>query len=342
MFFKTKTHLQTMLSGVFCSRKAFSLYKKSSFFAMAFSAFLLNGAELPTHLQKEVRTIYPEASNFYDAGKGMFLIKNKNGTVCGKVYTETYPDSKRKIGFAGTIEVAVVTDNNDNVSGVLIGKNNETPRWLSRLHKAEFLKRWNKLNLRDVADKDVEAVTGATMSSEAIEHGVRQIAQSALDQPLLIDDPAYLKKEIARLTKLRTQIKSSLDRSEKARKQLRERKDEELELRFIAAVKGNKAAAEFARARGLLFSFRPAGNHSHGSGKRNQQGRVQRQSPIDIAAKAYKANPSAENLTKLKKVILDDYEKRLKAPVSHREINIKKRLEKIDARIAELQKKGAR
>ena len=135
MFFKAVFHHQHTFSDFCHSSKACSLYKKISFCALAFSAPFLTGAEFPVHLQKEVRTLYPGASKFHDAGNGIFLIKNKNGLLYGKVYTENYPDSKRKFGFAGTIEVAVVTDNNDTVSGVLIGKNNETPRRLCRLVK---------------------------------------------------------------------------------------------------------------------------------------------------------------------------------------------------------------
>lgn len=301
----------------------------------------LFAVELDKNFAAEIKKMYPEAAAFSEIKANIFAVKNQKGQVIGKIYTEAAADFQRKFGYADTIEIAVVTDNSDKVTGVLIGKNNETPRWLDRVRKAGFLKQWNKLHLRDAADKKVDAVTGATMSSEAIAHGVRQIAQSAYNKPLQSENAGYTASEIKRLQNLSKLLSMQLKRSGDMRKQLKERKNDVLELNLIAATKDSEAASAFAKSKNLLyFARRPRHNRRSGNRGNAHHHAPLQVSAVDAAAKTYKAAPTAENLAALKKAIESDYLRQLNAPVSPREQNMQRRLEKINAQISALQKHG--
>ena len=121
------------------------------------------------------------------------------------------------------MEVAVLMDTENKVSGVLIGKNNETPRFLDRVRRAGFLKQWNKLRMQEIPDRKIEAVTRATLSSRAIEHGVRQIAESNLNLPLEADKPEYAAAETARLKAMRSRFQSFIEDEDDPPKHIVER-----------------------------------------------------------------------------------------------------------------------
>ena len=83
----------------------------------------------------------------------------------------------RKTEYAGPIPVALCLGSDGRIIGVLTGPNQETPRYLRMLEKKGFFERWNGMTLEEAAERQVDAVTRATYSSDAILHGVRQAAK---------------------------------------------------------------------------------------------------------------------------------------------------------------------
>ena len=135
--------------------------------ALFIGIFSAANAEIPEYFKTEVRHVCKHAHSYTAENSNIYLVKDRQGKVLGKVYTDRFDDAQRKFGYAGTIEVAVLTDTEDKVTGVLIGKNQETPRFLDRIRQAKFLEQWNKLHLKDVSGKKVDAVTRATLSNTA-------------------------------------------------------------------------------------------------------------------------------------------------------------------------------
>ena len=86
-------------------------------------------------------------------------------------------------------------------------------------------------------------------------------------------------------------------------KQLRERKEEELQLRLVAALEGPEAAGKFAEEHKLMFF--------------NHPGRGSRKSPVDLAAEKYKNSKSEADLEALKAAILANYERMLETVPPH-------------------------
>lgn len=110
-----------------------------------------------------------------------YSIRGENGRLLGRLLQETAGDADRKTGYAGTIPVALCLGTDGRITGVLSGPNQETPRYIRMLEKKKFFERWNGMTLEEAAERQVDAVTRATYSSDAIIHGVRRLAQGHLE-----------------------------------------------------------------------------------------------------------------------------------------------------------------
>lgn len=285
----------------------------------AAAAFSVCGAETPAPVKPfaaETARIFPEAKEYAEQKPGIYLVRDGNQKTLGTLYLETIGDDERQFGYAGTIEIAVLFNNNRQVAGILIGRNQETPSFLNRVRAAKFLESWNKLKLEEIPGKQVDTVTGATYSSSAIRAGVRKLAESYLKPAETAPKPkqpaaavpvpttaAPRNPEIIRLERRVATLKRIVSGSQVLLKQLRERKEEELQLRLVAALEGPEAAGKFAEEHKLMFF--------------NHPGRGSRKSPVDLAAEKYKNSKSEADLEALKAAILANYERMLETVPPH-------------------------
>lgn len=285
----------------------------------AAAAFSVCGAETPAPVKPfaaETARIFPEAKEYAEQKPGIYLVRDGNQKTLGTLYLETIGDDERQFGYAGTIEIAVLFDNNRQVAGILIGRNQETPSFLNRVRAAKFLESWNKLKLEEIPGKQVDTVTGATYSSSAIRAGVRKLAESYLKPAETAPKPkqpaaavpvpataAPRNPEIIQLERRVATLKRIVSGSQVLLKQLRERKEEELQLRLVAALEGPEAAGKFAEEHKLMFF--------------NHPGRGSRKSPVDLAAEKYKNSKSEADLKALKAAILANYERMLETVPPH-------------------------
>jgi hypothetical protein len=183
--------------------------------------------------------------------------------------------------------------------------------------------------MSEIPARKVDAVTGATYSSLAISDGVRKLAESYLagEGGTAPAGRAAIEAEIAKLEESVKTHQMVLDASEKLLKQLRERKDEELKLRFIAAVEGKDAATAFAARNNLVYFNHP---------RRGQTA----ESKVETLGKKFKASGDEADRQALEAAILDEYEGlRLRIPSHNQEHE--KALQAAQSRIALLKNKLA-
>lgn len=299
------------------------MLKYSAIIGTVLAGVITAGAlEMPDevkHFSREIRKRLPGAAKYEPAADGTCTIRDENGKIVGTLYLERISDDDRQMGYAGTIEIAVVFDPAGKVAGVLLGRNQETPSFLNRVRAAKFLDQWNGLRMEEILDKQVDTVTGATYSSSAIRAGVRKLAESYLaegkrseeeETGLTAEERAAVERELVQLERKVQMHRRIWESSERLLKQLRERKEEELELRFIAAVDGKEAAAEFAKKHDMMFFNHP---------RRGPE----KKSRTELLGEAYRSSRSAEDLAKLKAAILEDYEGLLLRVPPHNEEHLK-------------------
>lgn len=84
------------------------------------------------------------------------------------------------IGYAGSIPL-VITVRDGVIEAIEPCENDETPRFFSRVEEG-LLPQWIGTPLEDVADKEVDGITGATYSSDATNETIKTAVAAALEE----------------------------------------------------------------------------------------------------------------------------------------------------------------
>ena len=114
----------------------------------------------------EAKAIFADATALNSIGKGVHEVKN-GGKLLGYVMKSS-PFSDDVSGFMGPTPLLIGLEADSKICKVLALKNQETPQFFDRVKEAGLLDSWNGLLPKEVADKKVDAVTGATYSSNGV------------------------------------------------------------------------------------------------------------------------------------------------------------------------------
>ena len=125
--------------------------------------------------EKSLREVIPTANSFKEINKqGMVFYQGMvNGIATGAAF------SVAPQGYSGKIELMVGVALNGKVAGIKILNQHETPGLGANVIKPVFLKQFIQKSLQDPIEpkKDIDAITGATITTRAVSRGVK----SALD-----------------------------------------------------------------------------------------------------------------------------------------------------------------
>lgn len=132
--------------------------------------------------QKLERSIAPTASQLSEAGytnvqtieqkQGVWSIVRNQQTL-GKVIA-TLENNHKTFGFAGPIPMYLFLDNNDVIQHITILDNSEDVDFLNSALDAGIITQWIGQNPESLLTYKPDAVTGATMSSQAINLSVQR------------------------------------------------------------------------------------------------------------------------------------------------------------------------
>lgn len=89
----------------------------------------------------------------------------------------TMPSAKDIKGYGGAIPIAIAINDEDTILDIKILKNAEDPNYLGEVIEAKFLDNWIGLPIEKAANLNVDAVSGATLSSTAIAKSMKLKAQ---------------------------------------------------------------------------------------------------------------------------------------------------------------------
>ena len=153
-------------------------------------------AQATIRLQQALRDVLPEADEFRDETDTLSLVKAE-GSVGGKLpfaiidkmYTGYSQGVRRGFafmcvpaGYGGVIETVVGVSSSGNVTGVSVIRHSETPGLGANITGSEFQKRFVGISrgTEVKVKKDggqVDAITGATVSSRAVSNAVNEALQ---------------------------------------------------------------------------------------------------------------------------------------------------------------------
>ena len=123
----------------------------------------------------DISALLPKFSSFGKKVKNSIELLDKEKKVIA--YLRVAPDKKyeRKEGFNNHINTAIVFSTEGKILGVVIGKNEETPRFIEKIRDAGFMKRWNGKTSEQAKKMNVDSISGATWSCEAIKSEISTI-----------------------------------------------------------------------------------------------------------------------------------------------------------------------
>jgi len=132
-------------------------------------------------LKMALQTVIPQADKFDEKNENLFVAlrgKNKIG-LCFKVFSK---------GYAGAITLLVGIDSEGKVAGVEILKMSETPGLGLRAIKPVFLNQFKGKTSESKlkAKEDIVALTGATITSNAVASGVREALKEFTENKALL------------------------------------------------------------------------------------------------------------------------------------------------------------
>ncbi|MBR6272270.1 MAG: FMN-binding protein [Bacteroidales bacterium] len=133
--------------------------------------------DLPIETLTELQTTCPKATYVELTETATYAVKDKSGKIIGCVLLSS-PYSDDIKGFNGPTPLQIALDKEGKILEVRVLQNNETPNFLKRVIDAGFLNAWNGLTVKEALDKEVDAVSGATYSSNGIQKSLKARLQA--------------------------------------------------------------------------------------------------------------------------------------------------------------------
>ena len=133
--------------------------------------------DLPIETLTELQTAFPKAAYVELTETSTYAVKDNKGKVIGKVLLSS-PYSDNIKGFNGPIPLQIALDQDGKIIEVRVLANDETPNFLNRVINAGFLKSWDGLTVEEAINKEVDAVSGATYSSNGIKNSLKARLQA--------------------------------------------------------------------------------------------------------------------------------------------------------------------
>ncbi|MDZ7738100.1 MAG: FMN-binding protein [Bacteroidales bacterium] len=117
-----------------------------------------------------IGSMLKQGEKYSAVNNNKWLLLGYSGKVKGQIY------SGEGRGYNGNVTVAAVTDTAGIIVSVHLLANKETPSFVSKLFRRNFTDRFEGLSLADLAANDlsVDAVAGATITSDAITEAIRK------------------------------------------------------------------------------------------------------------------------------------------------------------------------
>lgn len=150
---------------------------------LAASAYFIRGAgrdapALPVETEEKKEVLGAYAGEFFPAAEdftgknGLFRVECAGGDLLGYVVTGP-PADARITGYAGEVPFLAALSSGMEIKGVVLLPSEETPGYAARVEE-RLGDAWTGLSPDEAMMKRVDAVTGATQTSEALIAGVRE------------------------------------------------------------------------------------------------------------------------------------------------------------------------
>lgn len=114
---------------------------------------------------------FPEVKSVKKTDKWTKVYDTNKKLLGYAVYSKPASDGIK--GYNGETPVLIALSPKEIIVGVYLLQNTETPKFAQRVEEAGFYKNWNGMTVKKALKKEVDAVSGATFTSNAVAKSVR-------------------------------------------------------------------------------------------------------------------------------------------------------------------------
>lgn len=126
--------------------------------------------------------VYTAIDEVPDNVNGIYKVSNNSGGLAG------YCVSVSPNGFGGNIDMVVGIDPSGKIIGVAITALSETPGLGSRVADSEYLAGYSGLGGTPALGRDIDAISGATISSRSVLSGVNRALEAVRSAGLITEE----------------------------------------------------------------------------------------------------------------------------------------------------------
>ena len=126
---------------------------------------------LPELPLETVMPYFSEAAEVQTIDTSYYQIKNADGEQIGTLLF-SMPYSEAVKGYNGNTPLLIALDAENRIMNVVLLPNHETPRFAERVVAGGLYDSWNGLTVEEALDKPVDAVSGATYTSNGVKNSL--------------------------------------------------------------------------------------------------------------------------------------------------------------------------
>lgn len=137
------------------------------FFGYNFSTDQSGDDKSKAFVLEEVHPYFPAASSLRIISEDEAEVLDAAGCLLGRLI-HTQPQAKYIIGYGSCLPLIMVMNANGRIAGLILQAHQETPDFIAKLEAQDFFSSWNNLTASEAAILDVDAVSRATLTSQAV------------------------------------------------------------------------------------------------------------------------------------------------------------------------------
>lgn len=135
-------------------------------------AYYTENSSQELQITDDILALFPEANQLKNRDTTQVEVYDQDTLLLGYLlYTSPYAD--QVYGFAGATPLLIGLNGEQKIVGVVLLENNETGSYNRRIIRAGFMDSWNGSSVEEALQKEVDAISGATLSTEAIKESLR-------------------------------------------------------------------------------------------------------------------------------------------------------------------------
>ena len=130
-------------------------------------AFCSCGPKFPELPVSEIKPYFSDAAKTKAIDTAFYEVKDAKGKKLGTVlFSSPYSDNIK--GFNGPTPLLITLDAEGRIKDVVLLENQETPVYAKRVVEGGLYQAWNGLTVDEALDNQVDAISGATYTSNGV------------------------------------------------------------------------------------------------------------------------------------------------------------------------------